>query len=71
MLFGGGVCRGHFDWVYVMILKVVEVGRLDDEVGDEGWSSLSDESRVSIAGELSLSRILGGINTTINYQTAD
>jgi hypothetical protein len=59
-----------------MILKVVEgfagcSGWLDDEVGDEGWSSMSGESRVSIAGELSLSRILGGINTTINYQTAD
>jgi hypothetical protein len=37
----------------------------------EEWSSMSDESRVSIAGELSLSRILGSINTTINYQTAD
>lgn len=32
----------------------------------EEWLSMSDESRASIVGELSLSRILGNINTTIN-----
>ena len=77
MLFSGSVCGRHVEiFAGDNLIRCSEAfpGRFrcrEGEVGDEGWSPMSDESRVRIAGELSLSRILGGITITINHQPAD
>jgi hypothetical protein len=47
-----------------LLQVIVAVGKM--RLMMKEWLSMSDESRVSIVGELSLSRILGNINTIIN-----